>query len=119
MNWCIKNGNFLSNLFISPSSEKPIHNRVKQIYVLDSLVLVTYKICLTLMIIKTKRNNTYIKVVIYSRSFVQGINNWRPDFDKIYLYAKDPYKAKHQYLINKREKLGFNNSDDPEALIEY
>ena len=119
MNWCIKNGNFLSDLFISPSSEKPIHNRVKKIYVLDSLVLVTYKICLTLMIIKTKRKNTYIKVVIYSRSFVQGFNNWGPDFDKIYLYAKDPYKAKHQYLINKREKLGFNNSDDPEALIEY
>ena len=31
------------------------------------------------------------------------INNW-PDIDKIYLYAKDPYEAKHQYLINKREK---------------
>ena len=26
-----------------------------------------------------------------------------PDIDKIYLYAKDPYKAKYQLLINKRE----------------
>ena len=31
------------------------------------------------------------------------INN-QPDIDKIYLYAKDPYQAKYQHLINKREK---------------
>ena len=28
-----------------------------------------------------------------------------PDIDKIYLYAKDPYESKYQYLINKREKM--------------
>ena len=28
------------------------------------------------------------------------INN-QPDIDKIYLYAKDPYEAKYQYLIDK------------------
>ena len=28
--------------------------------------------------------------------------NQQPDIDKIYLYAKDPYEAKYQYLINKR-----------------
>ena len=27
----------------------------------------------------------------------------QPDIDKIYLYAKDPYEAKYQYLIDKRE----------------
>ena len=27
----------------------------------------------------------------------------QPDIDKIYLYAKDPYEAKYQYLINKRK----------------
>ena len=32
------------------------------------------------------------------------INN-QPDIDKIYLYAKDPYEKKYQYLINKREKV--------------
>ena len=32
------------------------------------------------------------------------INN-QPDTDKIYLYAKDPYEAKYQYLIEKREKV--------------
>ena len=30
------------------------------------------------------------------------------DIDKIYLYAKDPYEKKYQYLINKRKKVGLN-----------
>ena len=30
------------------------------------------------------------------------INN-HPDIDKIYLYAKDPYEARSQYLINKKK----------------
>ena len=30
------------------------------------------------------------------------INN-QPDIDKIYSYAKDPCKAKYQFLFNKRE----------------
>ena len=46
------------------------------------------------------------------------INN-QPDIDKIYLYAKDPYQAKYQYLVNKREKVGLDHFDDPKAFIEY
>ena len=46
------------------------------------------------------------------------INN-QPDIDKIYLYAKNPYKAKYQYLIKKREKVGLNHFDDHKAFIEY
>ena len=46
------------------------------------------------------------------------INN-HPDIDKIYLYAKDPYEAKYQYLINKREKVGLDHFDDPKPFIEY
>ena len=46
------------------------------------------------------------------------INNL-PDIDKIYLCAKDPYEAKYQYLINKREKVGLDYFDDPKAFIEY
>ena len=42
-----------------------------------------------------------------------------PDIDKIYLYAKDPYEAKYQYLINKREGVGINHFNDPKAFIEY
>ena len=46
------------------------------------------------------------------------INN-QPDIDKIYLYAKDPYEAKYQFLINKRESTGLKHFNDPKASIEY
>ena len=46
------------------------------------------------------------------------INN-QPDIDKIYLYAKDPYEAKYQYLINKREKVGLHHFKDPKAFMKY
>ena len=46
------------------------------------------------------------------------INN-QPDIDKIYLYAKDPYEKKYQYLINKREKVRLNHFNDPKAFMEY
>ena len=45
------------------------------------------------------------------------INN-QPDIDKTYSYAKDPYEAKYQYLIKKREKVGLNRYDDPKTFIE-
>ena len=35
------------------------------------------------------------------------------------MYAKDPYEAKYQYLINKRESVGINHFNDPKAFIEY
>ena len=43
----------------------------------------------------------------------------QPDIDKIYLYEKDPYESKYQYLINKRERVGINHFNDPKAFIEY
>ena len=46
------------------------------------------------------------------------INN-QPDIDKIYLYTKDPYEAKYQYLIKKREKVGLDHFDDHKAFIKY
>ena len=45
--------------------------------------------------------------------------NHQPDFEKIYPYAKDLYKAKYQFLIDKREKVGLNHCNDPKAFIEY
>ena len=45
--------------------------------------------------------------------------NYQQDIDKIYLYAKDPYEAKYQYLINKREKVGLYHFNDPKAFMEY
>ena len=74
-------------------------------------------------------------MAIYSRSSIQNINNRRfrsgktdvlinlienqADIDKIFLYAKDRYKAKYQYLINKREGVSINHFKDPTAFIEY
>ena len=46
------------------------------------------------------------------------INN-QQGIDKIYLYAKDPYEDKYQYLINKRESVGLKHFNDPKAFIEY
>ena len=42
------------------------------------------------------------------------INN-QPDIDKTYLYAKDPYEAKYQLLINERERMGLKHFNDPKA----
>ena len=44
------------------------------------------------------------------------LNN-QPDIDIIYLYAKDPYKAKYQILINKRKSIGLKYFNDPKAFI--
>ena len=43
----------------------------------------------------------------------------QPGIDKIYLYAKDPYERKYQYLINKREGVGIGHFSDPKVFIEY
>ena len=66
---------------------------------------------------------------------VQSINNWRSwtwkknallnlinnerDIDKINLFAKDPYEAKYQLLINKRESTGLKYLIDSKAFIKY
>ena len=46
------------------------------------------------------------------------INN-QPDIDTKYFYVKDPYKAKYQLLINKRESTGQKHFNDPKAFAEY
>ena len=45
--------------------------------------------------------------------------NDQPDIDKIYLYAKDLYEAKYQYLSNKHKKVGLDHFNDTKAFIEY
>ena len=44
--------------------------------------------------------------------------NKQPDIDKIYLYAKDPYETKYQFLINRRQSTGLKHFN-PKAFIEY
>ena len=45
--------------------------------------------------------------------------NQQPDTDKIYLYAKDPYKAKYQFLINKRESIDLEHFNDSKTFTKY
>ena len=40
-------------------------------------------------------------------------------FDKIYLFAKDPYEAKYNFLIKKRESAGIKFLNDSKDFIEY
>ena len=46
------------------------------------------------------------------------INN-QPNIDKIYLYAKDLYEDKYQFLFKKRESIGLKHFNDPKAFIQY
>ena len=46
------------------------------------------------------------------------INN-QPDIDKIYLYTKDPYEDKYQFLIKKTENIGLKHFNEPKGFIEY
>ena len=66
---------------------------------------------------------------------IQNINNWgfgswkkyslfnlinrQEDIVKNYLYAKDPYEAKYQFLINKRQNTGLKHFNYSKAFIEY
>ena len=48
-----------------------------------------------------------------------NLRNNEPDIDKIYLYAKDPYEAKYQLLINKQERTDLKYLNYSKAFIEY
>ena len=43
----------------------------------------------------------------------------QPDIVKTDWEAKDPYEAKHKFLINKLERTGLKHLNDSEAFIEY
>ena len=46
--------------------------------------------------------------------------NREPDIDIIFfLYAKDPFEAKYQLQINKKESTGLKYLYDSKAFIEY
>ena len=81
---------------------------------------------------KTKQDNSesYIPDHPYSILIIGGSGSGKtnalfnlideqPGIDKIYLYVKDPYEAKYQYLINKCKRVGLNQFNDPKAFIEY
>ena len=47
------------------------------------------------------------------------VKHQQPDFDKIYLYVRDPFESKHQLSINGREKLEIENLKNQKAFIDY
>ena len=53
-----------------------------------------------------------------TNALLNFMNN-QPNIDKIYLYVQDPYEAKYQFLINKRESKGLKQFNDPKAFIKY
>ena len=53
-----------------------------------------------------------------TNSFFNLINHI-PDIDKIYLYIKDPYELKYQFLINKRKSTGLEHFSNSKAFILY
>ena len=50
--------------------------------------------------------------------FWTGKNKFISQPNKLYLYAKGPYQAKYQFLINKREGAGLPRWNDSKAFTE-
>ena len=77
------------------------------------------------MITQMKTKHSITQILIIGGSGFGKINvllnliNNQPDIDKIYLYTKDPYEAKYQFLINKRKIIRLNYFNGLKAFIEY
>ena len=50
---------------------------------------------------------------------VLNLIHHEPNIDEIFLYAKDPYEAKHQLLIKKRESTDIKCLNDSKGFFEY
>ena len=83
-----------------------------------------------IMLMNVKLNVIQIECNPYRTLIIEGSGSGKPnvllnlidnqpDINEMYLYEKDPYEAKYQYLINIREKVGTNHFEDPKAFIEY
>ena len=48
-----------------------------------------------------------------------NLRNQQSNIVKIYLYTKDPYEAKYQFLIKKPENVGTKHFNDSKVFIEY
>ena len=51
--------------------------------------------------------------------FLFNLISHQPDIDKIYLFVKNPYKAKYQSLVSKRKSTGLKNLIDSKTFIKY
>ena len=77
---------------------------------------------------KHNRNWPYIPGHPYRILIIGGSGSWKanallnlinnqPDIDKLYLYAKDPYQDKYQFLIKKRENIALKHVMIPMLLL--
>ena len=55
---------------------------------------------------------------IWKKNSLFNLINQEPDTGKIYLYTKDPYEAKYQLLINKRESTSLKHFNDSKAFLK-
>ena len=76
-----------------------------------------------------------MKFTSNSWPFIQNFSSWdsrtgktnallnlvshQPDVDRIYFYAKDPYEATYQLLINKLKGADIKYFNDFETFIDY
>ena len=56
---------------------------------------------------------------IWKTKSLFNLKSQQPDIDKIYFYAKNPYEAKYQLLINKQESAKLKHLNDFKAFIEH
>ena len=54
-----------------------------------------------------------------SASGKKNLLSQQPNVGKVYLYAKDPYEAKYQFLIHNKQSTGLKHFNDFKAFIEY
>ena len=51
------------------------------------------------------------------RNTLLNLINHHNDIDKVYLFAKDPYDTKDQFLIFKDQSVGSKHCNDPKAFM--
>ena len=54
-----------------------------------------------------------------SASGKKNLLSQQPNIGKVYLYAKDPYEVKYQFLIHNKQSTGLKHFNDFKAFIEY
>ena len=54
-----------------------------------------------------------------SASGKKNLLSQQPNIGKVYLYAKDPYEAKYQFLIHNKQSTGLKHFNDFKSFIEY
>ena len=72
-----------------------------------------------LVVMSSIQNTNNRRFRIWKTNVLLNLINNQPEIDKKYLYAKDLYEAKYQFLVNKRESTGLKHFNDFKAFIEY